>query len=960
MGLAEEQLTYIYQSLVEKELDKLDKTDYNFTDPSSFITREEIEEVCDNSTFLSLVEKGLLIPYTKSNYRTSHVDLIFRLVHIRNLEEQRPIPLEFKIVKRKELVPDYGFHKFSNILPEIIPDTKNKELVKEILLATIANRYEGLSSYQLPMVKELISASYRNVAMVAPTASGKTLAFFLPVFITAIHHVIEQREGTSSLLIYPRRALERDQLGNFLAFIDVANEILTSRGRNPVTVGIDDSDTPRRRDIEDGASFRKLKCVRCGKELVIKLKRGQALVVCRGCFKTYPYLIPSKEDIWEKKPTILITNIWIVYRRLMSSRTVGIFQELDYVVVDEAHVYTHFLGGHVSYILKMLRYAAEHRGRPVFVFASATIPNPKEFISSLAGIEENDLFYIDFKETLEKSKGAKLGRLLLYLYLLPHPASDIETLSEALILATTLWCHKNGMKGITFIDSIAEINTMRDYLHTTILGVREGREVTDHIFKTKVDPENDYCWYSLSPSKFVDDYAEFKRFVLNEYKKSVQMHYGGLSLEERARIEGAFRDGLIRLLLSTSTLELGIDLSDVAVIIQHKLPLNPEGVVQRVGRSGRDPNCFRIALGIIVLPSLPLSTLYMFDEKLREILENVTFLPPLRVGETSHSLALQYTVSLALLKRALEGKPTYIEFEEGIKTETEVVQALREILRELAVLPEFNEKVKLFDEKTIKNSVKEIQSLLYPLSVALEKIRGKSFDRQSEQLGNIQVEIETNLTVAREAEDLANELWMALQRLDMIPKELRDKVDQTLVTLKGLTVKLSDLRSSIRLALENKEPGVIKAWLSRNQKTLEHSYKLLPNKHEISQMILQLTNAVGKIGFEKFSKVYGYDFQHLLTLLLELSNRLGTGEKEGLLFFLKEIPEKISGLCSMDLDLISAFQSFQRFKNELRLTPWARLDIFQTLNLLLEGKAYFSLLLQTPSPDLELVGVEEV
>jgi len=961
--LSDEELTSIYQKLVEREYEKLEKFDYNFSDPRTFLTKNDILTIDANMSVSDLVLKGLIIPFQEGVYRTTHFDLIYRLVQIRNLEHQRPIPLEFKIVLKKELVPDFGRYEINTILPEIINSPYKNLIIKCLITSLRRAGYKGLSSYQFPIVRELLSGPYKNVAIVAPTASGKTLIFFIPLLVRSIERAVLGKSGIACLLIYPRKALERDQLQSLLKLVDVINTELRANGKEVITIGIDDSDTPRERDVEDGDSFRKLRCVNCEGELAIRLRKGKSLVVCRNCRKEYAYIIPTKDEIWRTKPTMLITNMWIIYRRLLSSRSVNLFDDVDFVVIDEAHVYTHFLGGHISYILRMLRFVASRRARtPIFVFSSATIPNPKEFIAALAGINKDELFYIDFQKTLEKAPGRKPSRLLLYLYLLPHPSRDIETLTEALILAITLWCHKNNMKGITFIDSISEINTMMDYIHTTILGVREGREVTDHLFRTEQTPGNDYCWITLAPKRSYDSLSVFKDFVLNRYKQSIGMHYGGLSLERRAEIESDFIRGQKRMLLSTSTLELGIDLSDVAVILQHKLPLTPEGVVQRVGRAGRNPTCYRVALGVIVLPTLPLSTLYMFDERLRETLENVSFLPPLRIGEVSHNIRLQHTLSLLLLKRALENKPTHVDIDiEGIRTDRDVIGCLKEIRTDLEDLFDFNKNVNLFEEETLKDSIHKLIELIDPLLRGLSKVgkevtRGGAYD----QIDSIKAEMENGLEQAREIEDIANELNDIISSIDIFPLEIKKRLSQLVESITLISSKLLDLRSLIRWVIESKESHLIDEWLRENLHVFKEATNRLPTSDETIEMSFRLLQTANKAGgFPAFRMKYRVDLNEILRKMSELGENLGN--KEGsFIKFLNEIPSKLNQFKSIDFEAISAEEALKRVRNEIRLVPWSKLDLFQVLNLLFEGKAHFSLLLETPSPDLELIGVEEV
>jgi hypothetical protein len=955
-----EELAAAYQRLVQIELSRLEGSQYNFESPTTFLTADDVRATGAKITASDLLLKGLLVSHSQNTFRTSHVDLIFRIVNIRNLEEQRPIPLEFKIVSRPERVPDFGAHKLADVLPKILPVSNVKDVLTRILEESLSGSIAGLSSYQVPIISALLSEKYQSVAIVAPTASGKTLTFFLPVLSKSIQRCLEGKEGTSAVLAYPRVALGRDQLQTFLRFIDVANDLLSKQHAIPITLGIDDRDTHRRQHLVDRMAFRELKCVTCGGQLIVRIRRGESDIVCNRCQKSYHYILPSKDDIWDKRPTILITNIWIIYRRLMSPRVVNLFRGVDFVVTDEAHVYTHFLGGHVSYILRMLRHAAKTESKdPTFVFSSATIPNPTQFLSSLGGVDADDLYYVDFDEALSKSEAKVPQRLLLHLYLLPHPEWNIETLTEALVLSVSMWCHKLGMKAITFIDSIAEINTMRDYIHATILGRREGREVTDHVYGTSQVPTNDYCWVSLCPTGTLVNLETLKEFVLTNLKQSIQMHYGGLSLDERAAIESAFSQGLIKMLLSTSTLELGIDLSDVAIIVQHKLPLSPEGVVQRIGRAGRNPNCYRVALGIVALPQLPLSTLYMFDDALRERLENIKYLPPLRVGDASYNLVMQQVLSLALFRRALDKKSTYIDPDlDTISSEKAAVDALMTLVQELEELPEFNHAVKFLDEKTLMEVTDYLRQLFKSLVVGLEEATAKDYEKETQLMQDIQSTIDALLDTTGELKDDAWRLHNLCKPIDVFPKEMQDSIWHLSDSMRLLDTKFYELRRTVRSTLDTKNARILQRWIQEGPTSLRKISDQIPDTYQFSDVATQLSVLVSKgIGFREFEAKYKTDFNEVLRTITGIATKCGS-DRSGLLKTLNELPKMLDDFATVDLNALSAYQAFKRLRSELKLVPWERLDLFEALNLMLEGNAHFSLLLETPSPDFELIGVE--
>jgi ATP-dependent helicase Lhr and Lhr-like helicase len=80
--------------------------------------------------------------------------------------------------------------------------------------------------------------------------------------------------------------------------------------------------------------------------------------------------------------------------------------------------------------------------------------------------------------------------------------------------------------------------------------------------------------------------AEMLGEKLNRLRGDVGVHHGSLPREERERVEAAFRTGGIRALVCTSTLELGIDIGAVDLVVQYMSPRQVTSLIQRVGRSG--------------------------------------------------------------------------------------------------------------------------------------------------------------------------------------------------------------------------------------------------------------------------------------------------------------------------------------------------------------------------------------
>jgi DEAD/DEAH box helicase domain-containing protein len=177
----------------------------------------------------------------------------------------------------------------------------------------------------------------KNVVVVTPTASGKTLCYNLPV----LNAVLEDAD-TRALYLFPTKALAQDQLAELQ---DLANRLDDGFG-----VFTYDGDTP-----SDAR-----KAIR---------ERGHIVLT---------------------NPDMLHTGILPHHTKWMR-----LFENLRYIVLDELHTYRGVFGSHLANVLRRLKRIANFYGsNPQFICCSATIANPGELGSQLIEkevevIEEN-------------------------------------------------------------------------------------------------------------------------------------------------------------------------------------------------------------------------------------------------------------------------------------------------------------------------------------------------------------------------------------------------------------------------------------------------------------------------------------------------------------------------------------------------------------------------------------------
>jgi DEAD/DEAH box helicase domain-containing protein len=167
-----------------------------------------------------------------------------------------------------------------------------------------------------------------NVILATSTASGKTLAFLLPVF-----ERLEQDPAATALFIYPTKALANDQL-------KTVQELERETGIG-VSPAIYDGDTPgdRRPGIR-------------------------------------------------KSSRIILTNPHELHQILpWHHQWNSFFRGLSFIVVDEAHRYRGVQGSHMAFLLRRVLRLCQHYGsNPCYIISSATLANPQEFAERLCGV----------------------------------------------------------------------------------------------------------------------------------------------------------------------------------------------------------------------------------------------------------------------------------------------------------------------------------------------------------------------------------------------------------------------------------------------------------------------------------------------------------------------------------------------------------------------------------------------
>ena len=218
-------------------------------------------------------------------------------------------------------------------------------------------------------------------------------------------------------------------------------------------------------------------------------------------------------------------------------RWAKLFENLRFVVIDELHAYRGVFGSHLSNILRRLQRICRHYGSdPIYICSSATIANPRELAEGLTGRPF---------ELIDRS-GAPRGEKF-FLFVNP-PVVNAQLgirrsyLSESRRVALEFL--KHNLQLILFAQSRLATEILTTYLKDAYQGPPGASDV-------------------------------------------IRGYRGGYLPGRRREIERGLREGAVRAVVSTSALELGIDIGALDVAVMAGYPGTIAATWQRAGRAGR-------------------------------------------------------------------------------------------------------------------------------------------------------------------------------------------------------------------------------------------------------------------------------------------------------------------------------------------------------------------------------------
>ena len=252
---------------------------------------------------------------------------------------------------------------------------------------------------------------------------------------------------------------------------------------------------------------------------------------------------------------IVVSNPDMLHQAILPHHTkwAQFFENLRYVVIDEVHSYRGVFGSHMANVIRRLkRICAFYGVRPQFILCSATIGNPQQHAEAL----------IEAPVHAITESGAPSGDRHVLLWNPPVVNPDLGLRASARSQSNRIarLAIKAGLKTLVFAQSRSMVEVLTKYL----------KDVFDH------DPRK--------PPR-------------------IRAYRGGYLPTERRDAERAMRAGNVDGIVSTSALELGVDIGALDAVVLNGYPGSVAATWQRFGRAGRRQ---RAALGVLVASSDPL------------------------------------------------------------------------------------------------------------------------------------------------------------------------------------------------------------------------------------------------------------------------------------------------------------------------------------------------------------------
>lgn len=436
-----------------------------------------------------------------------------------------------------------GFQEFFEMNQWKVVDVLETELrqselltIDDLSLAPASRAYlehaypSGIYRHQKLALNQFLSGE--SVCLVTGTASGKSL-----VFQTAALDIMARDPEAKIMAIYPMKALGNEQHDRW-------QKALAESGLG----GADSDSLIGRIDGNVPPGFR-----------LSILERAKVIVF-----------------------TPDIIHAWL-FSNLSQPAVINFLKHVKLIVVDEVHAYSGVFGSNAAFLFRRLQHLLNLLGAsPKYICASATIAQPQEHLQSLFG----QTFRMIGPEADTSP------RYPLKVYLADPPGSE-RFLDEVVHLLESL-THQSGSRFIAFVDSRKQVELISSILNRLLRESEKEAAQEENAGGESAGgrPTRGRRWGSKSSTKSAADLNSDEPDLEGEVTGVLQNlnvvpYRAGYEDHDRRQIQDRLAEGTLNGVVSTSALELGIDIPHLDTCVLIGVPSSSTSLQQRIGRIGR-------------------------------------------------------------------------------------------------------------------------------------------------------------------------------------------------------------------------------------------------------------------------------------------------------------------------------------------------------------------------------------
>ncbi|MEZ4646987.1 MAG: DEAD/DEAH box helicase, partial [Chloroflexota bacterium] len=251
----------------------------------------------------------------------------------------------------------------------------------------------------------------------------------------------------------------------------------------------------------------------------------------------------NRLDILKNSQIVVFTpdiiHAWLFSN--LSNETVQEFlRNISLIIVDEIHTYTGVFGSNTAFLFRRIRHTLDLFGTSAqFICASATISEPLQHLQKLFGI---DFTLVDQEEDTSPKHETNIQLI--------QPPKESNFLTEITQLLSYITQHTTS-RFITFVDSRVQVE-----------------HITSILSREKGDDDE------------IEDTSLLEKLQVLPYR-------AGYEDADRNKIQDRLRNSKLRGVVSTSALELGLDIPGLDLCVLVGVPSSQTSLYQRIGRIGR-------------------------------------------------------------------------------------------------------------------------------------------------------------------------------------------------------------------------------------------------------------------------------------------------------------------------------------------------------------------------------------